>query len=98
MKITTVSAASELLTGTLLAVSIIGGLSPHDASDPAPDWQQRFVTAYASAHPWEDWAETWAHYLHVMDGTETARAFGAQTANAVPCTPWCSTTWAPSLA
>jgi hypothetical protein len=40
------------------------------------DWQNRFVSAYASAHPWEDWAETWAHYLHMVDTLETARSFG----------------------
>jgi hypothetical protein len=34
------------------------------------------VTGYASAHPWEDWAETWAHYLHIMDTLETAANFG----------------------
>jgi hypothetical protein len=43
---------------------------------PPPDWQQRTVTAYASSHPWEDWAETWAHYLHIMDTLETAASFG----------------------
>jgi hypothetical protein len=37
-----------------------------------PDWQEQFVSAYASAHPWEDWAETWAHYLHMVDLLETA--------------------------
>lgn len=42
----------------------------------ARDWQQRFVTPYASAHPWEDWAETWAHYLHMMDTLECALSFG----------------------
>jgi hypothetical protein len=41
-----------------------------------PDWSQRFVSAYASAHPWEDWAETWAHYLHMTDTLETAAACG----------------------
>ena len=40
------------------------------------DWSQRFVSAYASAHPWEDWAETWAHYLHMTDTLETAAACG----------------------
>jgi hypothetical protein len=40
------------------------------------DWQQRFVSAYASAHAWEDWAETWAHYLHMADALETATACG----------------------
>ena len=43
---------------------------------PPADWQTRNVTAYASSHPWEDWAETWAHYLHIMDTLETAASFG----------------------
>lgn len=38
----------------------------------APDWPARFVTAYSSLHPWEDWAESWAHYLHLVDTLETA--------------------------
>ncbi|EIK95032.1 hypothetical protein PMM47T1_18805 [Pseudomonas sp. M47T1] len=40
------------------------------------DWQQRYVSAYATMHPWEDWAETWAHYLHMMDAVDTALGFG----------------------
>jgi hypothetical protein len=40
------------------------------------DWWDKFVSAYASMHPLEDWAETWAHYLHMVDGLETARAHG----------------------
>ncbi|MBI1423669.1 MAG: hypothetical protein GC149_09420 [Gammaproteobacteria bacterium] len=43
---------------------------------PHPDWQENFISAYASAHPWEDWAETWAHYLHITDTMETAYDFG----------------------
>ncbi|WP_437900426.1 zinc-binding metallopeptidase family protein [Sorangium sp. So ce124] len=43
---------------------------------PPADWQQRFVSAYASMHPWEDWAETWAHYLHMVDTVDTALSFG----------------------
>lgn len=35
-------------------------------------WEQSYISAYASCHPWEDWAETWAHYLHMMDTIETA--------------------------
>jgi hypothetical protein len=42
---------------------------------PPADWQSRFVSAYAATHPWEDWAETWAHYLHIIDVLETAWAF-----------------------
>ncbi|MDB5915428.1 MAG: hypothetical protein JWP22_4103 [Ramlibacter sp.] len=37
-----------------------------------PNWQENYVSAYATAHPWEDWAETWAHYLHMVDLLETA--------------------------
>jgi hypothetical protein len=43
---------------------------------PTPNWSERFVTAYAGAHPWEDWAETWAHYLHMTDAIETAAGCG----------------------
>ena len=51
-------------------------LQRHYAEGPPADWGQRFVSAYASAHPWEDWAETWAHYLHLVDTLDTARSFG----------------------
>jgi hypothetical protein len=40
-----------------------------------PDWQDHFVSEYASSHPWEDWAETWAHYLHMVDLLETAAEY-----------------------
>jgi hypothetical protein len=43
------------------------------------DWQSRFVSAYAASHPSEDFAETWAHYLHIVDTLEIARAFGLST-------------------
>lgn len=51
-------------------------LRQHYESGPPPDWYDRFVSSYASAHAWEDWAETWAHYLHVVDTIETAAACG----------------------
>ena len=41
-----------------------------------PGWQGTHISAYATSHPWEDWAETWAHYLHIVDTTEMAAAFG----------------------
>ena len=47
----------------------------YDHGAPA-GWQERFVSAYASSHPWEDWAETWAQYLHMVDTLETAAASG----------------------
>jgi hypothetical protein len=40
------------------------------------DWSSKAVTPYACSHPWEDWAETWAHYLHIMDTLETAAGLG----------------------
>ncbi len=43
---------------------------------PRPGWEQDFISAYASAHPAEDWAETWAHYLHILAALEAARAKG----------------------
>jgi hypothetical protein len=43
---------------------------------PPPDWATKFISAYASTHPWEDWSETWAHYLHVVDSLGTALGFG----------------------
>ncbi|RMD67677.1 MAG: hypothetical protein D6819_11005 [Gammaproteobacteria bacterium] len=56
---------------------------PYDAAlhryyvqGPQLDWGTRFVSAYASAHPLEDWAESWSHYLHMIDTLETARAYG----------------------
>jgi hypothetical protein len=51
-------------------------LQVHYDQGPPADWQRRFVTSYATAHPWEDWAETWAHYLHMTDTLETAAACG----------------------
>jgi hypothetical protein len=43
---------------------------------PPPDWATRYISSYASAHPWEDWAESWAHYLHLLDSLDTALGFG----------------------
>jgi hypothetical protein len=41
-------------------------------------WEQRYVSAYATMHPWEDWAESFAHYLHVHDALQTAAAHGVR--------------------
>src|SRR6201997_408677 len=51
-------------------------LQRHYKEGPPQDWQQHYVSAYATAHPWEDFAETWAHYLHIVDTLEMAFAFG----------------------
>jgi hypothetical protein len=51
-------------------------LQAHYERAPNDSWQSAYVSAYASSHPWEDWAETWAHYLHISDTLQTARACG----------------------
>jgi hypothetical protein len=51
-------------------------LKVHYAEGPMANWQEHFISAYATSHPWEDFAETWAHYLHIVDTLETAHAFG----------------------
>ncbi len=43
---------------------------------PIADWGRAFISPYATMHPWEDWAETWAHYMHMVDTLETAFSFG----------------------
>lgn len=51
-------------------------LEKHYRDGPRPDWVAHHISAYAAAHPWEDWAETWAHYLHAIDALETAAHWG----------------------
>jgi hypothetical protein len=48
----------------------------HYAKGAPAGWPRHFVSAYATMHPWEDWAETWAHYLHIVDTLDTARSYG----------------------
>jgi len=43
---------------------------------PPSNWADQHISSYAAVHPWEDWAETWAHYLHVVDSLDTALRFG----------------------
>ncbi len=53
-------------------------LTRHYNEGAPPGWQENFVSVYATTHAWEDFAETWAHYLHIIDGLETATAFGLE--------------------
>lgn len=50
------------------------------------DWANSYVSSYATMHPWEEWAETWAHYLHTVDSLGTAMGFGIDAAN-LQCDP-----------
>jgi hypothetical protein len=51
-------------------------LTAYHQNGPKPDWQKDYISAYATAHSWEDWAESWAHYLHMVDTLETADDYG----------------------
>ncbi len=51
-------------------------LRRHYSDGPQPGWESNFITAYASVHPAEDWAETFAHWLHIHSALETAGANG----------------------
>lgn len=74
-------------TGNLQACRAVFGDERRDYSETlrahyehgAPgDWQLSYVSAYATTHPWEDFAETWAHYLHIVDTLEMASEFGME--------------------
>lgn len=51
-------------------------LERHYREGPRPGWETSCISAYAASHPHEDWAETWAHYLHLVDAVEIAAAYG----------------------
>jgi len=51
-------------------------LDRHYQQGPPADWEDDYVSSYATMHPAEDWAETFAHYLHIRDTLDTAAAFG----------------------
>ena len=53
----------------------VRALQNHYANGAMPDWEESYVSGYATAHPWEDFAETFAHYLHIVDTIETASTF-----------------------
>jgi hypothetical protein len=55
-------------------------LARHQEAGAPTDWHKRHVSAYASSHPWEDWAETWAHYLHMVEALDTAHSMGVRVA------------------
>jgi hypothetical protein len=52
-------------------------------SEGAPEgWQKNYVSSYATMHPAEDWAETFAHYLHIRDTLDTSAWCGLAPASA----------------
>ena len=57
----------------------VGALQQYYESGPPLDWADRFISGYAASHPWEDWAETWAHYLHLRATLQTVESFSLDT-------------------
>jgi len=58
------------------SASYEAALQRHYQTGAPPDWNLGYVSAYATMHPWEDFAETWTHYLHMVDTLDTAASFG----------------------
>ena len=54
----------------------LAALAQHYDKGPPPNWSDDFISAYATSHPWEDWAESWAHVMHMVDALETAHFVG----------------------
>ena len=77
---------SQLVKGDLLeaARELFGderadyqeALDRHYADGPPSGWRDRYISAYATMHPFEDFAETFAHVLHIADTIDTAQSFG----------------------
>ena len=65
----------------LSSLNYNNALAEFYASGPDSNWSEYCITAYASAHPMEDWAETWSHYLHIYDALDTAFNFGLVSEN-----------------
>ncbi|MFT4155922.1 putative zinc-binding metallopeptidase [Parafilimonas sp.] len=59
-------------------------LQKHYNEGAPANWNESYISMYATTHPWEDWAETWAHYLHIIDTLETAYSFGLSVNPLVP--------------
>jgi hypothetical protein len=59
--------------------SYADAMERHYGEGAPAEWQERFISQYATMHPWEDFAETFAHYLHICDTVETASSYGLAT-------------------
>ncbi|WP_208995187.1 putative zinc-binding metallopeptidase [Roseibium hamelinense] len=62
-------------------------LDNYYAQGPASNWRDNYITAYASSHPHEDWAETASHVLHLWDVIDSARAVGMAVQRQSPPAP-----------
>src|SRR5262249_9624841 len=76
------SLARRLVSRPRFAVCLRAARAPswapwnrHYREGAPPGWQDNYVSSYATMHPAEDWAETFAHYLHMRDTLDTAAAY-----------------------
>ena len=53
-------------------------IARHYATGAPPDWRASYISEYATMHPWEDFAETFAHYLHITGTLQTAAMIGIE--------------------
>ncbi len=60
-----------------------GELDRHYSEGPPDGWESSYISSYATMHPFEDFAETWAHYLHICDTIQTASEYSLTTVSAV---------------
>lgn len=58
-------------------------INRHYAEGPPVGWEERYLSTYATMHPFEDFAETFAHYLHICDAIESAGEFGLTTVGSI---------------
>jgi hypothetical protein len=65
-------------------IDYAAALQRHYTNQAPPAWQAHWITPYASSHPWEDWAETWAHYMHMTDAVQTALEHGLSVGDPAP--------------
>ena len=56
-----------------------GEIKRHYAEGPPEGWESSYISSYATMHPFEDFAESWAHYLHICDTISTASEYGLTT-------------------
>lgn len=56
-------------------------LEAHYSKADGTTWDPEFISFYAASHPWEDFAETWAHYLHMRDAIELGKSWGLELPN-----------------
>jgi hypothetical protein len=58
------------------STSYEAALQRHYSTGSGRDWQDNFISAYATMHPFEDFAEVFGHFLHIVDTLQTAEEFG----------------------